>query len=301
MFNYNLEYLRAFYYVAKLGGFSRASQVLYVSQPAVSASVSKLEKYFGAKLLERDGREVTLTAEGAVLYRHVESAFEGLISGEREIASARGRTAGTLRIAATETPLYNLVLPKIRPFYEKYPDVFVSISGGGSVADAFALLRAGQADLAFGVTPLGDTEGLEILECGAFEDIAAASDAFSGLRGRTIPTAELLSCPVVAPRSGTNARAHLDAWFASQGAAFEPTYSVHTTSAILVFALNHVGVGILPSCFAQGYLESGRLFALRLEHALPCRAMAAAWRRNVPLSTLASVFLDFLQVGASGG
>jgi DNA-binding transcriptional LysR family regulator len=292
MFNYNLDYLRSFYYVAKLGSFSKASNVIYVSQPAISSSISKLEKYFGAKLLNRLGKEVTLTEEGAVLYKHVESAIEGLIIGERELAVVKEHAIGALRIVTTETPLYNLVLPKIRPFHEKYPGVFMSISGGGSVAEAFEQLNAGQADLAFGVTPLSDEAGFEIINIDEFEDIAVAGSTFRALRDKVLTRRELVGFPIIATKRGTNARANLDDWFAEYGVAFEPAYSIHTASAVLVFAMHNVGIGILPSSFAKTRLADGSLFQIKLDVPFPKRRMFAAYRKAIPLSIPASAFLD---------
>jgi DNA-binding transcriptional LysR family regulator len=216
--------------------------------------------------------------------------------GEQELKATKKHSLGTLRIAATETPLYTMILPKIRPFYEKYPGVFVSINGGGSVAEAFLELQNGQVDLAFGVTPLSGTAGLEIINGQEFEDIAVASSAFEELRGKTLTARELPGYPIIVAKRGTSIRTQVDSWFAEQGMAFEPTYSVQTTSTVLAFTLFGTGIGIMPSVLAELRIGENGLFRLKLDKPFPKRIMVAAKRKEAPLTPAATAFLEFMNL-----
>ncbi len=69
----NLSSYRIFYAVANTENISRAAKELYISQPAISKSIQKLEENLGVKLFERSSRGVTLTPEGELLYTHVKS------------------------------------------------------------------------------------------------------------------------------------------------------------------------------------------------------------------------------------
>ena len=71
----NLNYYNVFITVAKTGSISRAADKLYISQPAVSKSISNLEEQLGTTLFTRSSRGVKLTDEGRLLYEHVENAF----------------------------------------------------------------------------------------------------------------------------------------------------------------------------------------------------------------------------------
>jgi DNA-binding transcriptional LysR family regulator len=296
IFDFNLEYLKAFYYVAKLSSFSKASDVMFISQPAVSASIHKLEKHFDSKLFERTAKGVKLTAEGMALYNHVEAGLMRLMLGERELNATKKHSLGTLRIAATETPLYTMILPKIRSFYEKYPGVFVLINGGSSVAEAFLQLLNEQVDLAFGVTPISGTTGLEIMIGQEFEDVAVASSAFEELRGKTLIARELLEYPIIVAKRGTSIRTQVDSWFAEQGMSFEPAYSVQTTSTVLAFALYGTGIGILPSVLAEQRIGENGLFRLELDKPLPKRAIVVARKKETSLTPTAAAFLEFMNL-----
>ena len=72
----NLSQYRIFYAVAKAGNISRAAKELYISQPAISKSISKLEDSLNTVLFTRNSRGVQLTDEGQVLFEHTRDAFE---------------------------------------------------------------------------------------------------------------------------------------------------------------------------------------------------------------------------------
>ena len=78
----NLSSYRIFYTVANTKNISKAAKELYISQPAISKSIQKLEESLGTKLFERSSRGVALTDSGELLYTHVKSAFETLSIGE---------------------------------------------------------------------------------------------------------------------------------------------------------------------------------------------------------------------------
>ena len=76
--NQNLSSYRIFYTVANTGNISKAAKELYISQPAISKSIQKLEESVGCRLFSRSSRGVVLTDEGQLLYEHVKTAFETL-------------------------------------------------------------------------------------------------------------------------------------------------------------------------------------------------------------------------------
>lgn len=83
--NQNLSSYWIFYTVANTGNISRAAKELYISQPAISKSIQKLEENLGCKLFSRSSRGVILTDEGQLLYGHVKDAFENLSLGEEKL------------------------------------------------------------------------------------------------------------------------------------------------------------------------------------------------------------------------
>ena len=79
----HLSQYKIFYEVARTGNISKAAKELYISQPAISKSISKLEENLGIALFSRNSRGVCLTMEGEMLYSHIATAFESIILGEK--------------------------------------------------------------------------------------------------------------------------------------------------------------------------------------------------------------------------
>ena len=98
--NQNLSSYRIFYTVANTGNISKAAKELYISQPAISKSIQKLEEGVGCKLFSRSSRGVVLTDEGKLLYDHVSSAFETLTLGEEKLK--RSIELGDVNVNAIE-------------------------------------------------------------------------------------------------------------------------------------------------------------------------------------------------------
>src|SRR5439155_10960513 len=116
-----LEQLRTFAAIARLGSLSAASAAVHLSQPAVSRQVQALERRLGAKLLERGARGVQLTEAGEAVARGAADVLSRLEEMEAELALLRGGEGGTLRVGATVTVCLYLLPPLLRRYRERYP------------------------------------------------------------------------------------------------------------------------------------------------------------------------------------
>lgn len=293
MLKFNLEYYRTFYYVAKLGNMTKAAEALFISQPAVSRSIQNLENSLQASLFMRKAHGMELTSEGEALYTHVEAAFEHLLFGEEEVKRSAQHNEAMIRVAATETPLYHLLLPKIESFRQTYPHIHFQISGN-STEEAIALLRDNKVDFALAVSPLNEFPNLRILDGPVFRDVLMAGPEFFHL-AQEVMTAEKLSAqPVIAVRKGTSARRHIDFWFQEQGTFFLPAFSVQTSSMVLPFVVRNLGIGILPEQFAQKALESGRVIQLSQDKPFHPRQIHVILSKSAILPQICNSFLSHL-------
>ncbi len=99
----NINLLRIFYYAAKLGSISAAAEALYVTQPAVSKGLQRLQEFYGIKFLNLFGRKIVLTDAGEVLYGIAEKIFEIEKQAEEIIHDFQERKRGNVRIIASES------------------------------------------------------------------------------------------------------------------------------------------------------------------------------------------------------
>jgi DNA-binding transcriptional LysR family regulator len=160
----NLSLYRVFYTVANLGNISGAAEQLFVSQPAVSQSIRKLEKNMECALFVRKPRGVELTEEGKVLYEHVEEAINVLNQAETSISKGIKEGKGHLRIGTNIALCKRYLLPYMNIFLMTYPKMRISISFASSEKNMedlakhkidLALVHNQLADNTMKVYPLG--------------------------------------------------------------------------------------------------------------------------------------------------
>jgi DNA-binding transcriptional LysR family regulator len=144
----NLDQVHIFLSVASHLHFSKAAEELYISQPAVSAAIAKLETQLGVPLFHRIGRRVQLTEAGRYLQREGRQLIEESLRLERELEEFSGMRRGSLQLGASFT-VGNYWLPlHLARFRARYPAIQVQCE----LANAEAILdgtNAGRFDLGF--------------------------------------------------------------------------------------------------------------------------------------------------------
>lgn len=146
-----LRQLTVFAHVARAGSFTAAAHELHLSQSALSRTIQDVEKHLRARLLERDTRNIRLTAEGTELLRVAEHVLASHRAGMRRLTRHLSGDSGTVTIATLPSVAASLLPPVIAAFHANYPDVTVRILDGlaQTVLDHVA---AGAADFAITVT-----------------------------------------------------------------------------------------------------------------------------------------------------
>jgi LysR family cyn operon transcriptional activator len=122
MFPRSIRYLAA---VAEYHSFTRAAEVLYVSQPTLSQQIKQLEDLLEVQLLDRSGRAVRLTAAGEVYLHHARRALGELDAGQRAIHELQDLSRGSLRLGMTPITDY-LATPLLDYFNTSYPSIAIS-------------------------------------------------------------------------------------------------------------------------------------------------------------------------------
>lgn len=127
-----LGQLEAFVEAARRGNFRQAAEVLFISQPSLSARISLLERELGERLFERLGRGVRLTPAGKLFLPYAERALEPLRQGREALAASRRAAMGTLQVGCARV-IGTYAMPEIlTAFRRRYPQVEVHIRTGRS-------------------------------------------------------------------------------------------------------------------------------------------------------------------------
>ncbi|MFB7055015.1 LysR family transcriptional regulator [Streptomyces vinaceus] len=283
-----LEYLVT---VVDTGSFTRAAELLHVSQPALSHQVRALERDAGGPLLERLPRAVRLTPMGRAMLPHARAA---LADAERARTAARravGLDGGEIQVAAVYSITLGILLPVLRTWHERHPQVRVRLMEFPHTDALLAAMAAGRADLAVGPVPR-EWDG-PVRELGE-EEFVLAVPADDPAPDR-VPLADLADRSWVHYAPGNGLAEVVDQACAAAG--FRPRAAVRTeqTAAAPLLAATGLGTALVPeSVVPSGF--AGRV--LRPEP--PVRRMLAAYTRPHP-DPLTTAFLDTLARCARAG
>ncbi|MEM1418354.1 MAG: LysR family transcriptional regulator [Myxococcota bacterium] len=142
-----IDALRHLLLIVEHGTFTAAAREAHLSQPALSASIRRLEDWAGARLLDRDRRGARLTAAGSALVPRARAALATLEAGRREIAEVAGLVRGEVRLGAGATACTYLLPATLARFRERLPGLRLLLRET-TTDEARAGLREGELDLA---------------------------------------------------------------------------------------------------------------------------------------------------------
>ena len=290
----NLEYYRVFYYVAKRGGITLAAEALSITQPAVSQAIRHLEKALGTELFVRTGKGVRLTQTGQTLYSYVRRGYEEIQAGERKLREMMDAETGEIRIGASDMTLRFYLLPILQRFHEAYPGIHLAVTNGPS-PETMKYLAEGSIDFGLVTAPMTKKGGFGLTQVKTVQDIFVAGSRFAQLQGKKLEWKQLEQLPVVCLEKGTSTRSYVDGFLKEQNVAVQPEIELATSDIIVQFALKNLGVACVVKDFAEEYLERGELFELEFDQPIPERPMYLAVNKRLPISFVASKFLEMLE------
>lgn len=126
-FQTNLDNYNIFYEVAKCQSITKASEKLFISQPAVSQAIKKMEDNLGATLFAREKKGIKLTSIGRTIFEEVENALRAIQTAEQHIDEAKGVLRGKITIGSGSNIARQLLCKPISSFVEKYPQISIKL------------------------------------------------------------------------------------------------------------------------------------------------------------------------------
>lgn len=282
----HLSGYRIFYAVARAGNISRAAKELYISQPAISKAVGKLEESLGVTLFMRSSRGVTLTAEGQVLYQHVSNAFDTLSRGENELKRIRDFNIGQIRIGVSNTLCKYILLPYLKGFLEQFPHVRILIDSQDT-ARTISMLEQQQLDIGLIAEPRA-RRGLSFLPVMQIEDAFVCTRAYlDNLRIREGESADLFTSGTILLLNRSNmTRVHIDAYFAEQGIEPRQILEATTMDLLIEFAKTGLGIGCVIRDFVKDELSDGTLIEIPLAAPIRKRTIGFAYHPAFATKTM---------------
>ena len=288
-----LELYRVFKEVAEAGNITAAAQTLFISQSAVSQSIKQLEAELQTRLFARNSRGVTLTADGRMLYEYVRSAMGLLETGEEKLSQSRDLQMGHLTIGASDTVTSQFLLPYLDRFHRQYPAIHIQIVSGRS-HKVLGLLQSGKVDIAFASTPQ-EGASLETFPCLATHSIFVAGAEYPCDFDHVYTLEEIARFPLILLERKASSRLYLEKYFLQNGLHLNPEIELGARSLLVDLAAIGFGVAGVTEEFVRRELENGRLRKLRTSFDIPPRSVDLCVLRDVPLTSAAQRFSDFIR------
>ena len=292
-----LSLYKIFNTVAKTGNISHAGKELYISQPAISKSISHLEEQLGVVLFIRTSRGVKLTPEGQVLYEHTKSAFDTIYQGEERLRKMQELGMGEIHIGVTTTLCKFILIPILKGFLQKYPHVKITIDCQ-STAETISLLENGQLDLGLLITP-SSNKTLSFYPYAEIEDIFVCTNTYLNHLKERFPDKEreidLLSASHLMMLDKSNVtRQHLDHYFDSLSIETKAILEVTDMELLIDFAKIGMGISGVVKEFVTKELETGELMEFPIPFSIPKRIVSFAHHKSATNSTAVQNFLSFI-------
>lgn len=286
-----LRQLHVFDAVARHLSYTRASQELHLSQPAVSMQVGLLEDEIGLPLFEKVGKTISLTEAGREISHYSSSINRALQDMEEVVESLKGVSRGRLLVAVAST--INYFAPRLlAAFHQRFPGISLRLD----VTNREALIRALEANSVDMVLMGQPPDGVD-LESETFMEnplVVIAPPEHPLVGQRDIPLARLANEVFVMREPGSGTRMAMERFFAEHRMVVRHGMQMTRNEAIKQSVRAGLGLSVVSLHTIELELETGRLAMLDVEGFPVIRQWYLVYRRGKRLSPTARAFRDFV-------
>jgi DNA-binding transcriptional LysR family regulator len=231
--------------IVEQGSLTKAAAVLHMSQPALSHQIAALERELGTQVIERLPRGVRPTAAGLAAAAEAQVALaaadRAVMAGKRAAAGVGGR----IRIACAETMTAWVLVPALRAWRRRFPDVELDLKEYTSADRMLEVLLAGGADVTVGPRPTRTDEHIEVLGQEEIVVVAWPEHRFASLEA--VPLAELAAEPLVHYHPDNGFARWIDQFAAERGVVLpQPALRTGFPRTAAQLAAAGMGVTIVP-------------------------------------------------------
>jgi len=276
------------------GSFTGAAQSMYVTQPAVSEAIHRLERELRVELFHRVGRSVVLSAAGEAFEEPARQMLRDAQSLLASVQAVSGLVAGRLDVVVLPTLASDPVAAWVGAFSKAHPDVTVRVTEPEDSAEASAMVRSGACELGILDLPPADA-GLQAEELFVQRVFAVFPTGTPVPRSGRVSIQGLAKMPLVTTPRGTSTRQMADEALAMGGVETNVAVETGQRDAIVPLVLAGAGMSFLPEPLADEARRRGAVVA----------ALTPAVRRTIgvvyrsgPLSPAASALLELVRRAA---
>lgn len=287
----NLELYKVFHAVAYYKNISHAAETLYISQPAVSQSIRKLETDLEVKLFCRGSKGVTLTPEGETFFDYIDQALNAISRGEKVLTELKNKQRGVVTIGVTTTLWTHFLLPHLKTFMKEYPKIKIKIINKPTL-ETLKLIDQGIIDFGIVVQPFNLTN-YNFSKLTDIQDIFVAAPDYLLAQNITKPNEIFSKCSFILLETDNISRQFIDRYFAENNLAITPEMEINNTDFLLEFTKIGLGVTTVVKNFVEKELTIGSLVEIPVTPPIPHRTVGIICDKKKPLSLATQTFLSY--------
>ncbi len=285
----DFDQLEIFLEVARLSSFSRAAEKRFRTQPAISSQIRGLEEEVGARLLDRSGGRVSLTAAGKLFFKYAEETIERRKTIFTEIAETERVPRGEIVVGANEGTCLHILPEVFAQFKRDYPNVSVSIKRS-DYAKILESILENAVDFGVVSLPVNDNR-LEAQMIHRDHLVAITAPGHALAHKKTVSVAEVATYPMVLPKLG-HTRDALDELFYDHHVKPKLAMELDSSELLKRFVAAGVGVGFIARSNIEEDIRAKALVAITLADVQIHRDLALVFRKDKSLSRAARAFMD---------
>lgn len=257
--------LQVFHTVARLLSFTKAAEVLHMTQPAVTFQVRQLEEHFNTRLFDRTHNRISLTEAGTVIYASADRIFELYAEMENAVREITGEISGALAIGASTTIAEYMLPPLLGDFKDRYPEVTIHLKVSNSEG-IVSMVENNTIDLGVVEAPVGN-KNLVVEHCKRDQlfAIVPPGHPLAGLGSVTFD--QLLDYPFICREEGSGTREVINDYLSLQQdcQSLKIAMELGSPEAVKGAVEASMGVSVVSGATIQKELKLGTLVALNLD------------------------------------
>jgi len=253
-------HLRSFHAVATHGSFTRAAEMLHITQPTLSGQVKELEERYGTKLFVRHGRRIELTDIGKSAFSITRLIFRHEEEVEHLLQSARALTSGQLRVGA-DSPY--IATPLLAHFQRLYPGIQISIQYGNS-QQLMAWIVSRSCDVAFMPNIPQEDERLFSIPLPPGRLVVFVNQDHDWAERRSVTIEELVTQRIVLREKGSRTRSIFEEAVSHAGLLLQNVMEISGREGVREAVAEGFGIGIVAE---NELVADSRLRALPVSNA----------------------------------
>lgn len=288
--------LKVFCAVAETKSFSKASEIIHLTQPAVSLQIQALEELYETKLFDRSSTTITLTPAGEILYRYAKEILSLYASAAKDIGELTGLVKGSISLGASTT-IGNHVLPTVlAEFRKNYPKIRVRLFVGNTKR-IIELLNASTIDL--GIVE-GDVtrQKLKVERLLQDELVVIVSPQHPWAKKKEISIFEVTKEPFIIREEGSGTRQIIEKYLSKHGLGINDlkiTMMLGSTEGIKEAVESGIGISIISRWAARKENRYGALKLLSIKEERLYRDFSLISQKNAIISHAVTEFLDYVK------